>query len=81
MSEFTQIDDLNWKDPDVFFRLFVALYRRKSLSWHTALRIRRKSEKRDKDGRKTENGYRKSQDSLANKVSVKVESVMTAEFK
>lgn len=46
---------------------------RKSLSWHTALRIRRKSEKRDKEGRKLENGYRKSQDSLANKVSVKVE--------
>lgn len=48
---------------------------RKSLSWHTALRIRRKSEKRDKEGRKMENGYRKSQDGLANKVSVKVESV------
>ncbi|XP_067366438.1 triple functional domain protein isoform X5 [Channa argus] len=47
---------------------------KKSLSWHTALRIRRKSEKRDKEGRKMENGYRKSQDSLANKVSVKVES-------
>lgn len=46
---------------------------RKSLSWHTALRIRRKSEKRDKEGRKMENGYRKSQDSLANKVSVKVD--------
>ncbi|KAJ0065818.1 hypothetical protein NL108_000035 [Boleophthalmus pectinirostris] len=45
---------------------------RKSLSWHTALRIRRKSEKKDKDGRKLENGYRKSQDSLANKVSVKL---------
>lgn len=48
---------------------------RKSLSWHTALRIRRKSEKRDKEGRKMENGYRKTQDGLANKVSVKVESV------
>ncbi|XP_014864173.1 triple functional domain protein-like [Poecilia latipinna] len=45
---------------------------KKSLSWHTALRIRRKSEKRDKDGRKLENGYRKSQDGLANKVSVKL---------
>uniref|UniRef100_A0A668T4K2 non-specific serine/threonine protein kinase n=1 Tax=Oreochromis aureus TaxID=47969 RepID=A0A668T4K2_OREAU len=45
---------------------------KKSLSWHTALRIRRKSEKRDKEGRKIENGYRKSQDSLANKVSVKL---------
>ncbi|KAM9782627.1 LOW QUALITY PROTEIN: triple functional domain protein [Neosynchiropus ocellatus] len=45
---------------------------KKSLSWHTALRIRRKSEKRDKDGKKLENGYRKSQDSLANKVSVKL---------
>lgn len=44
---------------------------RKSLSWHTALRIRRKSEKRE--GRKMENGYRKSQDGLANKVSVKVQ--------
>uniref|UniRef100_A0A1A8BP83 non-specific serine/threonine protein kinase n=1 Tax=Nothobranchius kadleci TaxID=1051664 RepID=A0A1A8BP83_NOTKA len=41
---------------------------KKSLSWHTALRIRRKSEKRDKEG----NGYRKSQDSLTNKVSVKL---------
>uniref|UniRef100_A0A3B5BJV3 non-specific serine/threonine protein kinase n=1 Tax=Stegastes partitus TaxID=144197 RepID=A0A3B5BJV3_9TELE len=49
---------------------------KKSLSWHTALRIRRKSEKRDKEGRKLENGYRKSQDSLANKVSVKVEHTM-----
>ena len=47
---------------------------RKSLSWHTALRIRRKSEKRDKEGRKMENGYRKSQDGLANKVSVKVQN-------
>lgn len=47
---------------------------RKSLSWHTALRIRRKSEKRDKEGRKMENGYRKPQDNLANKVSVKVDS-------
>uniref|UniRef100_A0A8C9XHR0 non-specific serine/threonine protein kinase n=1 Tax=Sander lucioperca TaxID=283035 RepID=A0A8C9XHR0_SANLU len=45
---------------------------KKSLSWHTALRIRRKSEKRDKEGRKMENGYRKSQDGLANKVSVKL---------
>ncbi|XP_075868965.1 triple functional domain protein isoform X3 [Nelusetta ayraudi] len=45
---------------------------KKSLSWHTALRIRRKSEKRDKEGRKLENGYRKSQDGLANKVSVKL---------
>uniref|UniRef100_A0A3Q3F7C9 Trio Rho guanine nucleotide exchange factor b n=1 Tax=Labrus bergylta TaxID=56723 RepID=A0A3Q3F7C9_9LABR len=45
---------------------------KKSLSWHTALRIRRKSEKRDKEGRKMENGYRKSQDNLANKVSVKL---------
>uniref|UniRef100_A0A7N6BG17 non-specific serine/threonine protein kinase n=1 Tax=Anabas testudineus TaxID=64144 RepID=A0A7N6BG17_ANATE len=45
---------------------------KKSLSWHTALRIRRKSEKRDKEGRKMENGYRKSQDSLGNKVSVKL---------
>ncbi|KAM4633832.1 triple functional domain protein [Polymixia lowei] len=44
---------------------------KKSLSWHTALRIRRKSEKRDKES-KTENGYRRSQDGLANKVSVKV---------
>lgn len=45
---------------------------KKSLSWHTALRIRRKSDKRDKEGRKMENGYRKSQDGLANKVSVKL---------
>ncbi|XP_055781962.1 triple functional domain protein-like isoform X2 [Salvelinus fontinalis] len=48
---------------------------RKSSSWHTALRIRRKSEKREKETRKEnkmENGYRKSQDCLTNKVSVKL---------
>ncbi|XP_021412706.2 triple functional domain protein isoform X1 [Oncorhynchus mykiss] len=48
---------------------------RKSSSWHTALRIRRKSERRDKETRKEykmENGYRKSQDCLTNKVSVKL---------
>ncbi|KAK7157294.1 hypothetical protein R3I93_008694 [Phoxinus phoxinus] len=48
---------------------------KKSSSWHTALRIRRKSEKRDKEGRKEnkpENGYRKSRDGPANKVSVKL---------
>ncbi|XP_056142955.1 triple functional domain protein [Lampris incognitus] len=48
---------------------------KKSLSWHTALRIRRKSEKRDKEGRKDskmENGYRKLQDGQGNKVSVKL---------
>uniref|UniRef100_A0A8C7PRH2 non-specific serine/threonine protein kinase n=1 Tax=Oncorhynchus mykiss TaxID=8022 RepID=A0A8C7PRH2_ONCMY len=50
---------------------------KKSSSWHTALRIRRKSEKRDKETRKEnkmENGYRKSQDCLTNKVSVKSNS-------
>ncbi|CAB1334216.1 unnamed protein product [Coregonus sp. 'balchen'] len=48
---------------------------KKSSSWHTALRIRKKSEKRDKETRKEnkmENGYRKSQDCLTNKVSVKL---------
>lgn len=48
---------------------------RKSSSWHTALRLRKKSEKKDKDSKregKLENGYRKSRDGLANKVSVKV---------
>lgn len=48
---------------------------RKSSSWHTSLRIRRKSEKKDKEAKKEtklENGYRKSRDGLANKVSVKV---------
>lgn len=48
---------------------------KKSSSWHTALRIRRKSEKRDKEGRKEskpENGFRKSRDGTANKVSVKL---------
>lgn len=48
---------------------------RKSSSWHTALRLKKKSEKKDKDGKregKLENGYRKSRDGLANKVSVKV---------
>uniref|UniRef100_A0A672Q0B6 non-specific serine/threonine protein kinase n=1 Tax=Sinocyclocheilus grahami TaxID=75366 RepID=A0A672Q0B6_SINGR len=47
---------------------------KKSSSWHTALRVRRKSEKREKEGRKEskpENGYRKSRDGPANKVSVK----------
>ncbi|XP_061111620.1 triple functional domain protein isoform X1 [Conger conger] len=48
---------------------------KKSSSWHTSLRIRKKSEKRDKDGKKDsklENGYRKSREGLANKVSVKL---------
>uniref|UniRef100_A0A803TF97 Trio Rho guanine nucleotide exchange factor n=1 Tax=Anolis carolinensis TaxID=28377 RepID=A0A803TF97_ANOCA len=47
----------------------------KSSSWHTALRLKKKSEKKDKDSKregKLENGYRKSRDGLANKVSVKV---------
>ncbi|XP_026529208.1 triple functional domain protein [Notechis scutatus] len=48
---------------------------KKSSSWHTALRLKKKSEKKDKDGKregKLENGYRKSRDGLANKVSVKL---------
>lgn len=48
---------------------------RKSTSWHTALRLRKKSEKKDKDGKregKLENGYRKSREGLSSKVSVKV---------
>ncbi|MEE6520937.1 hypothetical protein FKM82_018925 [Ascaphus truei] len=48
---------------------------KKSSSWHTALRIRKKTEKREKDGKreiKLENGYRKSREGLANKASVKV---------
>ncbi|XP_042317673.1 triple functional domain protein isoform X3 [Sceloporus undulatus] len=48
---------------------------KKSSSWHTALRLRKKSEKKDKDGKregKLENGYRKSRDGLSNKVSVKL---------
>lgn len=48
---------------------------RKSSSWHTSLRIRKKSEKKEKEAKKEtklENGYRKSRDGLANKVSVKV---------
>ncbi|KAG2465061.1 TRIO protein, partial [Polypterus senegalus] len=48
---------------------------KKSSSWHTALRLRKKSEKKDKECRKEgklENGYRKSREGLANKVSVKV---------
>ncbi|XP_019713701.1 triple functional domain protein-like isoform X3 [Hippocampus comes] len=46
---------------------------RKSSSWHTTLRIRKKSEKKDKEAKKDtklENGYRKSRD--GNKVSVKL---------
>ncbi|XP_053323318.1 triple functional domain protein isoform X2 [Spea bombifrons] len=44
---------------------------KKSSSWHTALRIRKKSEKREKEGKretKLENGYRKSREGLANKL-------------
>lgn len=51
------------------------LLHRKSSSWHTSLRIRKKSEKREKEGKKEsklENGYRKSREGLAVKVSVKV---------
>ncbi|EDL08894.1 mCG120315 [Mus musculus] len=47
---------------------------KKSTSWHTALRLRKKSEKKDKDGKrdgKLENGYRKPREGLSNKVSVK----------
>ncbi|XP_077364272.1 triple functional domain protein isoform X1 [Festucalex cinctus] len=46
---------------------------RKSSSWHTTLRIRKKSEKKEKETKKDtklENGYRKSRD--GNKVSVKL---------
>uniref|UniRef100_A0A669ERS6 non-specific serine/threonine protein kinase n=1 Tax=Oreochromis niloticus TaxID=8128 RepID=A0A669ERS6_ORENI len=48
---------------------------KKSSSWHTSLRIRKKSEKKEKEAKKEtklENGYRKSRDGLANKVSVKL---------
>ncbi|KAM4724714.1 triple functional domain protein isoform 8-T8 [Anableps anableps] len=48
---------------------------KKSSSWHTSLRIRKKSEKKDKEVKKEtklENGYRKSRDGMANKVSVKL---------
>ncbi|XP_047238807.1 triple functional domain protein-like isoform X4 [Girardinichthys multiradiatus] len=48
---------------------------RKSSSWHTSLRIRKKSEKKDKEAKKEtklENGYKKSRDGIANKVSVKL---------
>ncbi|NWX70823.1 KALRN protein, partial [Alca torda] len=55
---------------------------KKSTSWHTALRLRKKSEKKDKDGKregKLENGYRKSREGLANKVSVKdINSLISA---
>uniref|UniRef100_A0A4W3J5E4 Rho guanine nucleotide exchange factor 25 n=1 Tax=Callorhinchus milii TaxID=7868 RepID=A0A4W3J5E4_CALMI len=49
---------------------------KKSTSWHTALRLRKKNEKKDKEGRKEgklENGFRKSREGLPNKVSVKVD--------
>uniref|UniRef100_A0A8C9VXI4 non-specific serine/threonine protein kinase n=1 Tax=Scleropages formosus TaxID=113540 RepID=A0A8C9VXI4_SCLFO len=47
---------------------------KKSSSWHAALRIRKKPERRDKESKKDklENNLRKSRDGLANKVSVKV---------
>lgn len=51
---------------------------RKSTSWHTALRLRKKSEKKDKDGKrdgKLENGYRKPREGFSNKVSVKVRAL------
>lgn len=54
---------------------YVLLFPRKSTSWHTALRLRKKSEKKDKDGKrdgKLENGYRKPREGLSHKVSVKV---------
>jgi len=49
-------------------------------SWHTSLRIRKKSEKREKENKKEvklENGYRKSREGLTNKVSVKVTLIKT----
>ncbi|XP_035386506.1 triple functional domain protein isoform X3 [Electrophorus electricus] len=48
---------------------------KKSSSWHTAFRIRRRSEKREKEGRKDsrqENGHDRLRDTPANKVSVKL---------
>lgn len=48
---------------------------KKSSSWHTALRIRKKSEKKYKEVKreeKLENVYRKSKEEPANKVSVKL---------
>lgn len=48
---------------------------RKASSWHTSLRIRKKSERKEKEAKKEtklENGYRKSRDGMTNKVSVKV---------
>ncbi|KAM8841306.1 triple functional domain protein-like isoform 2-T3 [Spinachia spinachia] len=48
---------------------------KKPSSWHTSLRIRKKSEKKEKEAKKDgklENGYRKSREGLANKVSVKL---------
>ncbi|XP_073677543.1 triple functional domain protein [Garra rufa] len=49
--------------------------KKSSSSWHTSLRIRKKSEKREKENKKEaklENGYRKSREGLTNKVSVKL---------
>ncbi|XP_038155735.1 triple functional domain protein isoform X2 [Cyprinodon tularosa] len=48
---------------------------RKASSWHTSLRIRKKSERKEKEAKKEtklENGYRKSRDGMTNKVSVKL---------
>uniref|UniRef100_A0A671NYI3 non-specific serine/threonine protein kinase n=1 Tax=Sinocyclocheilus anshuiensis TaxID=1608454 RepID=A0A671NYI3_9TELE len=53
---------------------------KKSSSWHTSLRIRKKSDKREKENKKEanlENGYRKSREGLTNKVSVKVTLMKT----
>uniref|UniRef100_A0A8C2IWH3 non-specific serine/threonine protein kinase n=1 Tax=Cyprinus carpio TaxID=7962 RepID=A0A8C2IWH3_CYPCA len=56
---------------------------KKPSSWHTSLRIRKKSEKREKENKKEaklENGYRKSREGLTNKVSVKVTLMTTQIF-
>ncbi|XP_024113671.1 triple functional domain protein isoform X3 [Oryzias melastigma] len=48
---------------------------KKSSSWHASLRIRKKSEKKEKEVKKEsklENGYRKSRDGTPHKVSVKL---------
>lgn len=62
----------------MFFLLSSSYFKynnRKSTSWHTALRLRKKNEKKDKDSKKEgklENGFRKSREGIPNKVSVKV---------
>ncbi|XP_063778781.1 triple functional domain protein-like isoform X2 [Pseudophryne corroboree] len=57
--------------PELYLAGFFHTFKRKKSSWHTVLRIQKKSENRLKEG-KTENTYRKSSEGQVNKVSVRL---------